>query len=366
MGYMNLFPLFEELLLELQVLINSDKKYDLIKSSRVLRQLLLDGDALLHIVNRELRAQPRFIVRSIAEKNTDFFEPDIYPQNDDLDVLKLPLKSFLSLTVGRRGVASITVREIIKYTAIVLGGVHFKENPRGEYAHVADVHCGYGDNEVSPVLVALKMIGMVTRDALIPIRDGLLARERFEAGSGWTALLCLRLLPVPPDEENYILDIGSRENIDRFSIYVDTRGELTFRVIDGEGNRKYLRAGKVGRAVPMNLPIMILCELSTIEGQSLLSIRTDGWDHAEIVDGIALKKIGDPFHFVTGSDCTGRKCTHMDQFGTLLIARTLTALEVDQAVSHFAEKVRTSEGFVRFSGNQFLYSTSHPNFKNDN
>jgi len=359
---MNHSRLFEELLLELQTLINSDDEYDLIKSSRVLRQLLLDGDALLHIVNRELRAIPDFRVLGPQDTPGDNFFPEVYPAGAADTVPKLNLQKFLSYSLGRASGKPITVREIIKFGAIVLGGVHFKEDSSGEYSHISPVHQTGQSGGISPILLALKHIGAVARDALIPVRDQLLVRERFEQGKGWTALLSLRLLPTPPDEENYILDVGADEHKNRFSIYVDSRGELTFRIVDATGKRQYLRAGRVGQAVPLAAPVILLCEMSTVEDETLISIRTDGWDHAEIMRGAALSEIGDPFHFVTGSDCLGRKKTHMDQFGTLLIARTLSGLETSQAVGYFSDKAATAEHWVNFSGNQFLHSGAHPNF----
>lgn len=358
---MNHSRLFEELLLELQGLINSENEYELIKSSRVLRQLLLDGDALLHLVNRELRASPQFTVRRIDDLKGRQFDPHIYP-GDNQNVVSHNLQNFLSQSLGLSNGKAVTVREVIKFGAIVLGGVHFKDDPKGEYAHITAIHNARGESAISDVLLALQNVGAITRDALIPIRDQMLMRERFEAGVGWTALLSLRLLPAPPDEENYILDVGADEHANRFSIYVDARGELTFRIVDAGGVRRYLRAGKVGNAIPLASPIIILCELSTVGNESLLSIRTDGWDHAEIARSASLQSIGDPFHFVTGSDCLGRKTTHMDQFGTMMIGRPLTGLETAQAVNYFAKKAAEATHWVSFSGNQFLYSGQHPNF----
>jgi len=359
---MNHSRLFEELLLELQRLINSDEEYELIKSSRVLRQLLLDGDALLHLVNRELRATPKFNVLGIWQNAEHHFDPNIYPSSPADEISTFNLQNFLSHSMGLANGKPVTVREMIKFGAIVLGGVHFKEDSNGKYAHISEIHDSRGRAESSGVLQALKHIGAVTRDALIPIRDQMLMRERFETGSGWTALLSLRLLPVPPDEENYILDLGSNEHENRFSIYVDSRGELTFRIVDAAGDRRYLRAGRVGQAIPMEAPIIILCEMSTVGDESLLSIRTDGWDHAEIALASALQGIGNPFHFVTGSDCLGEKRTHMDQFGTMLIARPLTGLEAAQSVTYFSGKAADATHWVNFSGNQFLHSENHPNF----
>lgn len=361
---MNHARLFEELLHELQVLIASRTEYDLIRSSRILRQLLLDGDALLHLVNRELRASPFFRVNS-GQKNSPssaWINTNLYWSDESVPYADLNLQQFLACSVGVSSGREITVREVIKYVAIILGGVHFKVDKGGEYEGIATFHNERDSEGSSQALQLLQGIGSITRDALIPIRDLLIKRERFESGKGWTALLCLKILPSPPDEDNYILDLGANEATNRFSIYVDARGELTFRIVDRNGVRKYLRAGRVGDAVPNKLPLVIACEFSTVGAETLLSLRADRWDHAEIVESFAYQEIGDPFHFVTGSDCRGKKLTHMFVYGELLIARPLTAMEVAQAAQHFLTKAAESGMGLQYQGNQFMYSGGHPNF----
>lgn len=360
---MNHSRLFEELLIELQALINSPHEYDLIKSSRVLRQLLIDGDALIHLVNQDLRAAPRFVVQIYPKEAAEDFSPAIHPTGESGERVELRLQEFLKHSLGADGEEKITVRDVIKYAATVLGGVHFKAEEKTKHRRLAEIHSARDENGESYVLTALKHIGAITRDAIIPMRDLLLDRQKFESGKGWTAILSLRLLPAPPDEDNYILDIGANENVNRFSIYVDSRQQLTFRIIDSSGSRKYLRTGLIGGAVPIERPIIILCELSTVEDETLLSIRTDGWDHAEVVRGASLQNIGNPFHFVTGSDCLGKKNTFHDEFGSMLIARPLNSLEIAQSIAYFAEKAASATRWVSFTGNQFLYSTGHPNFE---
>ena len=367
---MNHARLFEELLHELQVLLASATEYDLIRSSRVLRQLLLDGDALLHLVNRELRASPVFRVRTFGDGSgsgpADWMNTAISWSDESAPFADLSLQQFLSYRLGVANGEEITVRQIIKYAAIVLGGVHFKVDKGGEYEDIARLHADRDNDRLTAVLKSLGQIGAVTRDALIPVRDLLLKRESFESGKGWTALLCLEILPSSPDEDNYILDIGANEAANRFSIYVDARGELTFRLIDQNCVRKYLRAGRVGDSVPAQKPIIIACEFSTVGAETLLSLRTDGWDHAEIVESLSFQEIGDPFLFVTGSDCRGKKHTHMFMYGELLIARPLTELELEQAAQHFISKAAESGIGLHYQGNQFVYSVGHPNFPEPN
>ena len=229
---MNHARFFEELLHELQVLIGSATEYDLIRSSRILRQLLLDGDALLHLVNRELRATPTFRVRTSTTLPADSINPTIYWAEEHAPYADLCLQQFLAYPVGNSSGGQITVRQVIKYAAIVLGGVHFKVDKGGEYEGIARVHGNRDQSGLTPVLHCLREIGAVTRDGLIPVRDLLIKREKFERGKGWTALLCLELLPSPADEDNYILDLGANETANRLSVYVDARRELTFRIID--------------------------------------------------------------------------------------------------------------------------------------
>lgn len=356
---MNQSRLFEELLLKLQQLINSNNEYEIIESSRVLRQLLLDGDALLHLVNRDLRASPKFNVRTSPLNAAGCFDPNVYPIDSADQVANYSLQHFLAHSLGHSEGKPITVRELIKYGAIILGAVHFKEDSKAEYAHISAIHSSCDSGGASQILIALKNIGAITRDALIPIRDQLLMRERFENGTGWTVGLSLRLLPGPPDEDIYILDIGKEEHRSRFSIYVDSRGELTFRIVDATGFRTYLRAGTLGQAAPSNSPFSILCEMSTVGDETLLSIRTDGWNHAEVVKSQRFNEIGDPLHIVTASDCFGRKNTHMHMFRTIAIARPLKQADIALTTSWLAE---STSGWVSFSGNQFLYSVDHPNF----
>jgi len=354
---------FEELLQDLQVQIASGAEYDLISSSRILRQLLLDGDALLHLVNRELRASPSFRVNSRqGNLSSGWINTNIYWSDESVAYKDLGLQQFLAFSVAVVNERDVTVREIIKYAAIVLGGVHFKIDKGGEYEIIARIHNERDAGGFSPVLKALKEIGAITRDALIPVRDLLINRERFESGNGWTAILCLEILSSAPDEDNYIMDLGANEAKNRFSVYVDARGELTFRIVDRNGERKYLRAGRVGAVVPSQRPIVIACEFSTVGAETLLSIRTDGWDHAEIVQGLAYQEIGNPLYFVVGSDCRGKKHTHMFEYSKLLIARPLTEVELTQVAQDFLSKAKESGIGLHYHGNQFMYSGGHPNF----
>ena len=360
---MNHNRLFEQALHELQTLVASDAEYDIVSSSRLLRQLLLDGDALVNIVNRELRSSPAFKVRVPSDSNVEanWIDPVLSPGLDD-EYLELDLRRFLSHQVGISDGRPVTVRQVIKYAAIVLGGVHFKAEPGDDLESVARHHVNKADRGLSPVLQALRHVGAVARDALAPVRDLMLSRERFEGGRGWTAMISLNILPVPPDEENYIFDIGLDEHRNRLSIYVDTRGELTFRLVDRTGARKYLRAGPDPNPQVMHRPIVIACEFSSLEAETLLSLRTNWWDHAEIVQGIDSQEIGDPFYFVIGSDCRGKKATHMFVYEHIVVGRPLTSSEFSNTVDYMSSKAAKQETGLHYKGHQFHYSVGHPNF----
>ncbi len=360
---MNHNRLFEQNLHELQTLIASESEYDIVSSSRILRQLLLDGDALVHIVNRELRAKPTFRVRvpSASNGEANWIDPFLSPGLDD-EYLELDHRHFLSHPIGNYDGRSVTIRQVIKYAAIVLGGVHFKAEPGDDLESVARHHVNKDGHGLSPVLHALRHVGAVVRDALVPVRDLMLSRERFENGRGWSAMISLNILQVPPDEENYIFDIGFEENTNRLSIYVDTRGELTFRLVDRTGSRKYLRAGPVPDPKVMNRPIVIACEFSSLQAETLLSLRTDWWDHAEIAQGLDYQEIGDPLYFVMGSDCCGKKDTHMFVYEHLVVGRPFNSTEFSNTFDYMSRKAEKQEIGIHFKGRQFLCSVGHPNF----
>lgn len=361
---MDHMSLFLKLLYELQILIGSSTEYDLIRLSKTLRQLLLDGDAIVNLVNRQLRLDIRFRVARIdsTKHPGDWIFPDIVCSGLNEPSLALKLDKFLSHRTGFASGRYITVRDLIKYAATCLGGVHFKLDSAGDHGHIAKFHTESVRKGLSPVLLALRDIARVTRDALIPVRDHLIDRRRFDGGKGWTALLCLEILSAPPDEDNFILDIGTDDSRDRFSIYVDSRGDLTFRVIDRVGVRSYLRAGRVGGFIPENQPLMMACEMSTIGETSLLSLRVGEWDHVEIVTGSELERVGDPFHFVTGSDCFGKKRTSIFVYQELLVGTPVSPEVLAEIAEGFWSKAKEVGIGVHYSGNQFMHSGGHPNF----
>lgn len=169
---MNHNRLFEQALHELQALIASEAEYDIVSSSRLLRQLLLDGDALVHIVNRELRSSPVFRVRVPSGSNDEanWIDPVLSPGIDD-EYLKLDLRRFLNHQVGISDGRPVTVRHLIKYAAIVLGGVHFKAVPGDDLESVARHHVNKNDRGLSLALQALRQVGAVARDALVPVSE---------------------------------------------------------------------------------------------------------------------------------------------------------------------------------------------------
>lgn len=356
--------LFEQLIHELQVLIAVPSERNLISSSRILRQLLVDGGALLHLVNRKVRASLIFRVRKFSESSplSEWMNPELFCDDNEAPHVDLDLQQFLAHRVGMVNGKEITIRQVIKYAAIILGGVHFKVDSGSEYEAVAHFHANRDKIGLSPVLVALRQIGAITRDVLIPVRDLLINRKKFESGKGWTALFCLDILPGALDEDNYIFDLGVNENTNRFSVYVDVRGELTFRIIDRNGARRYLRVSGVGYAVPAKESIIVTCVCSTVGDETLLSLRVGGWDHTEIVESFVYQEVGNPLHFVMGSDCLGKKHTHMFWYGDFFIAKPLAELELAQVTQWLESKTGESAVGLHYQGNQFMHSAGHPNF----
>ncbi len=354
--------LFEDSLAEIQQHLAEGTDAAIIKTARVLRKLLLEGDKLVDLVNREHRMDISYHVQpAIAPQNaTSWLTTDIDCSSTATSTATLGIKQFLASQVGSFNGSTITVHNVIEFAAHNLGAVHFKKDDT--FPGLIHFHLTSKDSDLSPVVACLRSIGNVTIRALIPLRDRLLDSERFAGGTGWTAILCLEVFDGPADEDRFILDIGTESEKDRFSIYVDSRAELTFRIIDAQGRRTYLRTGNLRQALPPGLPSVILCSFSTVGGETLLSLQTPNWNYATVIRDSSYEAVGSPFHHVIGSDLHGLKHTRMLLYGSVLIGRPLTTDEIEDTAAYFLKNgTEMGLGFL-FQGNRFLHSSGHPRF----
>jgi hypothetical protein len=125
---------------QLAVLLQSNDPTDAIDIAARLRQLLADSKSLLDTVNKN-QLPIRFKVGVLPTMPPGIPPPTIFLLVDSVDPEEEPLGGGLTLNkdgfLGHciavfRG-QQITVRDVIRYTANVVGGVHHDPQPRPEY-----------------------------------------------------------------------------------------------------------------------------------------------------------------------------------------------------------------------------------------
>jgi hypothetical protein len=183
---MNIESLFLRTLNDLENRILSDDDYELLGSSALLRKLLVDGDPLVHQVNRKHRLPIRFEVVDVAQvfnllnaleaemPGTNVFQFI----NDSLDPEAMPgaprrqvkLDAFLNTPVQSLGDETFTVLDVIKHQANIGGGVHVSKPENGREEALSQAEEMYRVGGLPPTLRHLRPIGRVVLKALDPLR----------------------------------------------------------------------------------------------------------------------------------------------------------------------------------------------------
>lgn len=147
---MNAKELYVRTIQDLKERCESLDRYDLLRASALMRQLLFDDEPLIHAANREAKMKIRFTI-------VPWTEPHVIVNESEIDISQNALRRMLAndawvwspidpipglipgipiptVTVKvddfmkaiclRRGPTRITVRQVIKFCANVKGGVH--------------------------------------------------------------------------------------------------------------------------------------------------------------------------------------------------------------------------------------------------
>lgn len=176
---MNACELFKHVYEDLEEIDSQASEYGMLRASTLLRQLLLDGAPLIHIVNENLKLPILFPVCGVEYVKTIFeLNPDNYQALDSIhestrvsgDGPKLlSLSDFLSTQVLIINGSIQTIEIVIKHAAIILGGVHFgipKYNEQLKPSYTNDDITSFG----LPISAQqLKPIVKVTLDGLNPL-----------------------------------------------------------------------------------------------------------------------------------------------------------------------------------------------------
>lgn len=157
--------------------------YSMLRAAALLRQLLLDKLPLAPRIAGQVRFPLRFQVGlteagSLSETTPEAaaFEWVNPVAHETLPKRELNLEQFLAVkTVAVDGVP-YSVREVIRVTAHVLGGVHYFDPETEREEHLLSIDGQISVNGMSALREALRNIGIVVVDALTPLTDAVRSR----------------------------------------------------------------------------------------------------------------------------------------------------------------------------------------------
>jgi hypothetical protein len=182
---MNPEQLFCRTIDDIKGVIDNPDDYEILRSSALLRQLLIDGNRLTDVVNKKVRKKIVFeVIDSWESEYTQLIlshKPSFYAVLDGLNPstisagvnpVYLSRDKFFSHKVIFTDNKFISIRDIIDHCSNVLGGVHLGE-PRSESQEALS---GLHAIKIGGATVSIRQllpILQITYQALLPLREAL-------------------------------------------------------------------------------------------------------------------------------------------------------------------------------------------------
>jgi hypothetical protein len=170
--------LFIRTLDDLQNKISSNDDYEILHISALLRKLLLDGEPLIHQVNRRYQKKITFHIGLPLELNQtnyqnwsiqDGFDPDTGRPGRPTD--NVSVEGLLSAKVLKINDVLFTVVDLLKYEAHIKGGVHAGKPDNDKQGILVFYENNTLINGIRMSLNQLKSIGRVVLKGLLALRD---------------------------------------------------------------------------------------------------------------------------------------------------------------------------------------------------
>lgn len=326
--------LFIRTLDDLRRSIYSPDEYEVLRASHLLRQLLLDGTPLFRVVNRIHKLKNIEFSVAVNEPPTipglpysvwcalDGIDPDSCPPN--FPRRSLSLEAFLKVVMAVTDGHTHTVHDIIDYLAHVAGGVHLGRPKSDAEKAMADLQKQFVFMDMTAASRMIRAIGRVVLRGLAGLRCAVLCLDRFANAPGFSLHATLSLLPMPGGSENYIFDVGSEEDRNRVSLFLDAHGDLCLRVYDPTGRVRTVRGGGQGAAYLYDQPFRLACEVGQAGEETLIRLEGANWDVLEILRGYQAPVIPEkPLPYTEGSDLLGRSRARMTRYETIVFSRIL-------------------------------------------
>lgn len=167
--------LFLATLMDIEAKLKEGKRYDLIRSAGLLRQLLLDETPLIHEVNRAYHLKVEFEVidyRIIPPLTPDMHwrdpDPSYFPGAKTVTV---NLKPFLNVPVLTVEGTTASVGDLIRASANAKGGIHLGRTRTAEQGLLIDWDSAFTILGEEPSLAAISGVCWVVLRALQPLAN---------------------------------------------------------------------------------------------------------------------------------------------------------------------------------------------------
>jgi hypothetical protein len=154
--------------------------YSMLRASAMLRQLFLDGTPLVHQLNQQYKVKLRFPVCGRAHRDIVLEDaPIVYSALGGIhssgsmgrSVEQLTLDQFLATPVLKLGPQVLSLKDLIRISANVLGGVHSGDPQTPEDNALAEFGKAVSVWGLAIEAAQLKPIILVALDGLQPLTD---------------------------------------------------------------------------------------------------------------------------------------------------------------------------------------------------
>lgn len=155
------------------------------KSSGLIRQLLIDGNSLVDQINKKYKIKIQYRVQKRFEFPESEALPDgimpkvlygmnfILPDETSSSVEMLNIKEFLKYEVLHYGDENFSILDIIKICANKYGGIHIENIKKPKEKSLDVLHKHFSFNNSSSILQAMHSISIICLNSLEPLADAI-------------------------------------------------------------------------------------------------------------------------------------------------------------------------------------------------
>jgi len=271
---------------------------------------------------------------------------------------KMTLNEFLKLKIINFNELEYSVQKYFSLVANKAGGVHLDSNPEEVLLQLDQL-----DSRGIPISVTiLKSISLVILKAFKSFKYHLNSFERFEGKPSTSIFFSAIFLKSKNQEVSFVSDIGASLSTDRISLFIDEHDYLNIRILDSNSKKRQVRVGYRETVFRNQNPITLIIEIVESNGEKFLYIDLNDWFFSfELIDMPISHEL---MPLVIGSDMLGIATSNFNLFGKI-ISKIFSSNSQRDSLNKLLLLEKVSGGksttILGFRGNQFMYSSNHPN-----